>query len=58
MAAPTANPGLAIGPGDPPMTLAEVAEHYRMTERQLRKVILPLAALCALALVAWLAVLL
>lgn len=39
MAAPTATTGLALGPGDPPLTVAEVAEHYRMTERQLRKII-------------------
>lgn len=36
MAAPTA---LDLAPGDPPLTLAEVAEHYRMPERQLRKLI-------------------
>ena len=28
-----------LGPGDPPLTLAEVAEHYRMPERQLRALI-------------------
>jgi hypothetical protein len=36
MAAPTA---LDLAPGDPPLTIAEVAEHYRMPERQMRKVI-------------------
>jgi hypothetical protein len=30
---------MRLAPGDPPLTLAEVAAHYRMTERQLRKVI-------------------
>jgi len=30
---------LVLAPGDPPLTLAEVAAHYRMTERQLRQVI-------------------
>ena len=30
---------LVLASGDPPLTLAEVAAHYRMTERQLRQVI-------------------
>ena len=37
MAAPPASIDLA--PGDPPLTLAEVAQHYRMPERQLRTII-------------------
>jgi hypothetical protein len=39
MAAPTALGLVLPGPGDPPLTLEEVAQHYRMPERQLRKVI-------------------
>lgn len=35
-AAPSA---LELSPGDPPLTLEEVAAHYRMNERQLRAVI-------------------
>jgi hypothetical protein len=31
--------GLTLTPGDPPLTLDEVATHYRMTVRQLRQVV-------------------